>query len=437
MEVEPKKKRGRPKKAAAQGPPPPAVSSAAPRKTAVQAGCSSSSHLLVSLARCAGARGSTCAVVVRTFWALLACPFFFFWRAHARAAQPRAATSYVPLCHRAFVFVLTHVSLLAPAKMKQPEEEPVAKRSDNGKGKSEEEEGERLLLEGPSVVPTAEDEMNGSSSEMVTIKKMLTQLVSKVDNMEKKIANIPLMVKQEMRANVPGGNEAEIKLPPWFSSKDFYSNGHELGFWTPSGVKFSSKDSDVFYRKIIVVMLESELLTDADKVPFMNDMEELDDEKLDEFLKHVKKWDAKQPKSLHDYLKAARTKRTTELVSIGGKDIAHSRYYNILLTDAMMDEEQRELNNKMIASKRHNNVKSLSDQGYKELFVYCSKMGPQFKLNFDEWKEMMALSPENPRPQQVTFESHSKAMRESTSYKEWCGKLGIHEVENEKVELDS
>jgi hypothetical protein len=41
-----------------------------------------------------------------------------------------------------------------------------------------------------------------------------------------------------------------------------------------------------------------------------------------------------------------------------------------------------------------------------------------FKLNFDEWTEMMALSPENPRPQQVTFESHSKAMRESTSYKE-------------------
>jgi hypothetical protein len=39
----------------------------------------------------------------------------------------------------------------------------------------------------------------------------------------------------------------------------------------------------------------------------MNDMEELDDEKLDEFLKLVKKWDAKQPKSLHDYLKAART----------------------------------------------------------------------------------------------------------------------------------
>jgi hypothetical protein len=273
---------------------------------------------------------------------------------------------------------------------------------------------------------------------MGTIKKMLIQLVSKVDNMEKKmeqgLSNIPLMVKQEMRANVPGGNEAEIKLPPWFSSKDFYSNGHELGFWTPSGVKFSLKDSDVFYRKIIVVMLESELLTDADKMPYMNDMEELDDEKLDEFLKLLKKWDAKQPKSLHDYLKVARTKRTTELVSIGGKDIAHSRYYNILLADATTDEEQRELNDKMIASKRHNNVKSLSDQGFKELFVYCCKMGPHFKLNFDEWKEMMALSPENPRPQQVTFESHSKAMRESASFKEWCAKLGIHEVENEKVE---
>jgi hypothetical protein len=70
-----------------------------------------------------------------------------------------------------------------------------------------------------------------------------------------------------------------------FLQRTFTGNGHELGFWTPSGVKFSSKDSDVFYRKIIVVMLESELLTDADKVPYMNDMEELDDEKLDEFLK--------------------------------------------------------------------------------------------------------------------------------------------------------
>jgi hypothetical protein len=48
----------------------------------------------------------------------------------------------------------------------------------------------------------------------------------------------------------------------------------------------------------------------------MNDMEELDDEKMDEFLKLVKKWDAKQPKSLHDYLKAARTKRTTELSAL-------------------------------------------------------------------------------------------------------------------------
>jgi len=287
------------------------------------------------------------------------------------------------------------------------------------------------------VAPTAEDEGNSSSSEMSTIKKMLTQLVSKVDNMEKKIdqglSNIPLMVKQEMR-NVPGGStEAEIKLPSWFSSKDFYSNGHELGFWTPSGVKFSSNDSDGFFRKIITVMLESELLTDADKVPFMNDVDELDHEKVDELLKLVKKWDAKQPKSLHDHLKGARTKRTAELVSVGGKDIAHSRYYNILLADAMTDEEKGDLNNKMIAAKRHNNVNSLSDQGYKELFVYCCKMGPQFKLHFDEFKEMMALSPEKPRPQQVTFESHSKAMRESTSYKEWCANLGIHEVENEKV----
>jgi hypothetical protein len=44
--------------------------------------------------------------------------------------------------------------------------------------------------------------------------------------------------------------------------------------------------------------------------------------------------------------KGGKDKRTTELVSIGGKDIAHSRYYNILLADAMTDEEQRELNNK-------------------------------------------------------------------------------------------
>ncbi len=390
--------------------------------------------MLVSLAGCAGTRGPTCAVIARAFWATRV--LFFFWRARIVFA-PACSCSATFHCIAVPLFVLT---LLALVQAKQREEEPVAKRSDNAKGKSEEEEHERRLLEGPSVVPTAEDEINSSSSEMGTIKKMLTQLVSKVDNMEKKIdqglSNIPLMVKQEMRANVPGGNEAEIKLPPWFSSKDFYSNGHELGFWTPSGVKFSSKDSDVVYRKIIVVMLESELLTDADKVPFLNDMEELDDEKLDEFLKLVKKWDAKQPKSLHDYLKAARTKRTAELVSIGGKDIAHSRYYNNLLADATTDEEQRELNNKMIASKRHNNVKSLSDQGYKELFVYCCKMGPQFKLNFDEWKEMVALSPENPRPQQVTFESHSKAMRESTSYKEWCAKLGIDEVENEKVELN-
>jgi hypothetical protein len=132
---------------------------------------SSSSHLLVSLAGCAGVRGSTCAVVVRTFWATRV---FFFFGARVSFRSHVQLLSYVSLYHRAFVFVLTHVSLLAPAKTKQCEE-PVAKRSDNAKGKSEEEEHERRLLEGPSVIPTAEDEINSSSSEMGTIKKMLTQ----------------------------------------------------------------------------------------------------------------------------------------------------------------------------------------------------------------------------------------------------------------------
>jgi hypothetical protein len=94
---------------------------------------SSSSHLLVSLAGCAGVRGSTCAVVVRTFWATRV--FFFFFGARVSFRSHVQLLSYVSLYHCAFVFVLTHVSLLAPAKTKQCEE-PIAKRSDNAKGRA-------------------------------------------------------------------------------------------------------------------------------------------------------------------------------------------------------------------------------------------------------------------------------------------------------------
>ncbi len=158
---------------------------------------------------------------------------------------------------------------------------------------------------------------------------------------------------------------------------------------------------------------------------------------MNELIKDVKKWDASQSKNLHEHFKASRTKRTEQLVAIGGKDLAFSRYYDIVLNcEADSDDQRKEqeiLRNKMISSKRQDNPGKFSEQGYKEFYVYCCKMGAQFKMDEEEWRVLMSLESEHPRPQQVTFQGHLEKMYVSSTYKEGCKNLKIHERERKRI----
>ena len=169
----------------------------------------------------------------------------------------------------------------------------------------------------------------------------------------------------------------------------------------------------------------------------MGDDGELDEDKMNELVKDVKKWDALQSKNLQEHFKASRTKRTEQLIQIGGKDLAFSRYYDIVLNNEVDSDDQRReqeiARNKMVASNRHDDPRKFSEQGYKELYVYCVKMGPQFKMDEQEWKRLMSLESENPRPQQVTFQGHMEKMFASSAYKEGCKNLKIHEREKKRI----
>ena len=224
-------------------------------------------------------------------------------------------------------------------------------------------------------------------------------------------------------------------LPDWLTGQDLYNAAQELGYWTQSGVKFSERDLGTLYRKLLDVVILSEIVTEAQKAPYLGDDGELDEDKLSELVKDVKKWDAVQSKNLHEHFKASRTKRTE--LAMGGKDLAFSRYYDIVLNcEADSDEQRKEqeiVRNKMIASKRHDDPEKFSEQGYKELYVYCCKMGVQFKMDQQEWRELMSLESEHPRPQQVTFQGHMEKMFMSSAYKEGCKNLKIHERERRRI----
>jgi len=256
--------------------------------------------------------------------------------------------------------------------------------------------------------------------------------------LEQKLANIPLMVQQEYQKLGAVAAVAEAPtLPDWLTSQDLYNAAQELGFWTQSGVKFSERDLGTLYRKLLDVVVLSDIVTEAQKAPYVGDDGELDEDKMNELVKDVKKWDAVQSKNLQEHFKASRTKRTEQLIAIGGKDLAFSRYYDIVLNcEADSDEQRKEqeiLRNKMISSKRHDNPEKFSEQGYKELYVYCCKMGAQFKLDEEEWRELMSLESERPRPQQVTFQGHMEKMFLSSTYKEGCRNLKIHERERRRI----
>lgn len=264
------------------------------------------------------------------------------------------------------------------------------------------------------------------------------EMDSRLAKMEQKIGNIPLMVQQEVQKLGPGVGVAEVaQLPDWLSSQDLYNAAQELGYWTASGVKFSDRDLGALYRKLLDAVVMSDIVTEAQRAPYLGDDGELDEDKMIELMKDVKKWDALQPKNLHEHFKASRTKRTEQLIAIGGKDLAFSRFYDIVLNcEADSDEQRKEqeiLRNKMLSSKRHDNPEKFSEQGYKEFFVYCCKMGAQFKMEEVEWRELMSLEPDHPRAQQVTFQSHLEKMYTSSAYKEGCKNLKIHERERKRI----
>jgi hypothetical protein len=264
------------------------------------------------------------------------------------------------------------------------------------------------------------------------------RLEARLTIMEQKFQNIPLIIQQEYQKLSTGIAVAELAtLPDWLSSQDLYNAAQELGFWMPSGVKFSERDLGTLYRKLLDVVVLSDIVTDDQKAPYLGDDGELDEDKINELIKDVKKWDALQSKSLHEHFKVSRTKRTEQHIAIGGKDLAFSRYYDIVLNcEADSDEqikEQEILRNKMISSKRHDKAERFSEQGYKEFYVYCCKMGSQFKMEEKEWRELMQLESEHPRPQQVTFHGILEKIYASSTYKDGCKNLKIHNRERKRI----
>ncbi len=325
--------------------------------------------------------------------------------------------------------------LASPPRPVDAHEKPLRKEEENDDEEEEEEEDD---VEVGRPVQSLDAVLQYLKRAERRAEKQEEKIEARFTKLEQKLANIPLMVQQEYQKLGAVAAVAEVAtLPDWLTSQDLCNAAQELGYWTRSGVKISERELGTLYRKLLDVVVLSEIVTEAQKAPYLGDDGELDEDKMSELVKVVKKWDAAQSKNLHEYFKASRTKRTEQLISIGGKDLALSRYYDIVLNcEADSDEQRKEqeiVRNKMIASKRHDNPEKFSEQGFKELYIYCCKMGAQFKMDEEEWKELMSLEPEHPRPQQVTFQGHMEKMFMSSTYKEGCKNLKIHERERKRV----